>query len=127
MQLETSYLEYDGAKMMVGYALIKNQKTIIILTEGKHDSQLRFMIKERSNGISRLSLDTFKTALAYNNKLEDKNLEQTNICLTWATHPNTNKLYFRAIDHRKDLEVSNSSISLKEYNSRHNLSVEMQE
>ena len=113
--------------MMVGYALIKNQRTIMILTEGQQESQLRFMIKQRIIGISRLSLDTFKTALAYNNKLEDKKLEQTNISLTWAIYPNTKTLFFMGIDHRKDLKVSNSSKPVEEYDGRHNLSVEMEE
>ena len=97
MQLETSYLEYDDAKMIVGYALIKNQRTIMILTEGQQDSQLRFMRKDENSGISRLSLDTFKTALPQSNTPEEKKLEQTSVCLTGATHPN--KLFFIRIDH----------------------------
>ena len=97
MQLETSYLEHDGVKMMVGYALIKNQRTIMILTEGQLDSQLRFMRKDENSGISRLSLDTFKTALPESNTPEEKKLEESSICLTGAIYPN--KLFFIRIDH----------------------------
>jgi hypothetical protein len=104
MQLETSYLEYDGAKMMVGYALIKNQRMIMILTEGQLDSQLTSVMKDENSGISRLSLDTFKTALLQSNTPEENNLEQTSICLIGATHPN--KLFFMRIDHSQNVEVS---------------------
>ena len=116
MQLETSYLEYGGAKMMVGYALIKNQRMIMILTEGQHDGQLRYMRKDENSGISRLSLDTFKTALPESDK-DMKKLEQTNICLTGATYPN--KLFFIRIDHSKDME---QSIHQKSTEESHNLS-----
>ena len=127
MQLETSYLEYDGAKMMIGYAfaLIKNQKTIIILTEGQYDSQLRFMRKDENSGISRLSLDTFKTALQESNTPEEKKLEQTSICLTWANHPN--KLFFMREDHGQDMESSKASKPVEEYDDSHNLSEVMEE
>ena len=125
MQLETSYLEHDGAKMMVGYALIKNQRMIMILTEGQHDSQLRFMRKDENSGISRLSLDTFKTALPQSNTSEENNLEQTNICLTGATHPN--KLFFIRIDHAKDMKSSKDPKPVEQYDDSHNLSVVMEE
>jgi hypothetical protein len=125
MQLETSYLEYDGAKMMVGYALIKNQRMIMILTEGQHDGQLRFMRKDENSGISRLSLDTFKTALPESNTPEEKKLEHTSICLTGATHPN--KLFFIRIDHATDMVSSKAPKPVKEYDDCHNLSVVMEE